>query len=175
MSKEFPPREEGILDRRMVYCPTLLEGYDTKELILCCPVCLRFLARCCPHNDSSPMCHRYSLVFTDGSCLGNGKAEAAAGIGLAMGEVGVGVDQYSIPIDNTIDPHPKRTSQRAELLAAIEGLHRISTAEEPTHVVSGHPDEELEHARVVVTDSEYVVKGMTEWIPVWKACFPSNS
>lgn len=61
---------------------------------------------------------------------------------------------WSIPVDDDIDPGVPRTSQRAELLAAIEGLKKL-------HNVA-------RNNMVVVSDSEYVVKGITEWFPSWR-------
>ncbi|KAH0828829.1 ribonuclease H-like domain-containing protein [Lanmaoa asiatica] len=69
------------------------------------------------------------------------------------------------------DPGAKRTSQRAELLAALEGLKKIGDYDEGFFAYSsrtrrGGSDEPI---IVITTDSEYVVKGMTEWLPTWKA------
>ena len=66
----------------------------------------------------------------------------------------------SIPITDEIDPGQKRSSQRAELLAAIVGVKMAY----PQH---GRSEEEKQ-SLIIATDSEYVVKGMTEWFPEWK-------
>jgi ribonuclease HI len=163
--------EQGITDRRMAFCPGLLGKYDTGRLITSCRDCGRFVARCCPDDGSIPICHHYRLVFTDGSCIGNGELNAQAGIGIAIGKIGVGEDQWSIPVDDTIDSNTKRTSQRAELLAAIESLRLASAADEPTHPNRGHSRGQ-KRSLVIVSDSEYVVKGMTEWLPTWKVWSP---
>ncbi|HEY9721706.1 MAG TPA: ribonuclease HI, partial [Oscillatoriaceae cyanobacterium] len=47
---------------------------------------------------------------------------------------------------------PQSTNNRAELLAVITGLRALKR---PCRVK-------------VVTDSQYVIKGMTEWVPGWK-------
>lgn len=58
-------------------------------------------------------------MFTDGSCLNNGNAGAAAGIGIAVGPVGPGEDQWSILIDDTIDPeNAKRVNARSGSIPA---------------------------------------------------------
>ncbi|KAH9927035.1 hypothetical protein B0H21DRAFT_826510 [Amylocystis lapponica] len=94
---------------------------------------------------------------------------ATAGIGIALGTSAE--DQFSIPIDETIDPYAKRSSQRAELFAAIEGLRRMDDV--ASEWLDDQKQDHTPHADdvewVVTTDSEYVVKGMTEWLPVWKA------
>ena len=83
-------------------------------------------------------------------------------------------------VDDTLDTAP-RTNQRAELLAAIEGLKKLEL------VRQSRPDleDEVNHSKstthrraivnedyratyIVVTDSEYVVKGITEWFPEWR-------
>lgn len=82
----------------------------------------------------------------------------------------MGGDEYSwsIPVDDTVDPGP-RTNQRAELLAAIEGLKKLHECNE-RHKKSAmrHKDKDDDRLYIVVTDSEYVVKGITEWFPTWR-------
>lgn len=85
-----------------------------------------------------------------------------------------GVQQWSVPIDEAIDPLPgvKRTSQRAELLAALEGLRRLSGLDEVCHTKYRMKHEAMLQKEtkqwIIATDSEYVVKGMTELLPGWK-------
>ena len=80
---------------------------------------------------------------------------------------------WSVSVDDTIDPDAPRTSQRAELLAALEGLkklHKFSIDEDPgahAKLMRRHKAEGDPHY-IVVTDSEYVVKGITEWFPSWR-------
>ena len=80
-------------------------------------------------------------IYTDGACRGN------PGIG------GWGV---LIRIDGNESHHfggeKNTTNNRMELMAAIEGLKIIS---DPSELI-------------LVTDSEYVRKGITEWIFNWK-------
>ncbi|KAE9396092.1 ribonuclease H-like protein, partial [Gymnopus androsaceus JB14] len=104
-------------------------------------------------------CHHYQLVFTDGSGINNGRKDGAvvtAGIGAA---IGTNIkDQDWRVIDDTVDPGFPRTNQRAELLGALFGLGLLYRR-------SNYAASTL----VVATDSEYIVKGMTEWYPTWKA------
>ena len=79
-------------------------------------------------------------LFTDGACRGNPGPGAWAAIVRSDGE-----DQEYSGSDRST------TNNRMELTAVIEGLARIP-----------------EGARVeVVSDSQYVVKGMTEWVAGW--------
>ena len=141
------------------FCPKF-EDYPLNRLLVECSVCTRFVAACCqhgpfkdPYKPGKP-CHHYELVFTDGACSNNGLPNAKAGLGITMGRD----DKYfwSIPVDEAIDPNlnARRTSQRAELLAAIEGLKKLHNVARNNYVV--------------VTDSEYVVRGITEWLPSWR-------
>lgn len=80
-------------------------------------------------------------LITDGACLGNPGPGGWAFI-LRYGGVkreGFGSEPYS-------------TNNKMELTAAIEGLRAI---DQP-------------HEVEVITDSEYVAKGMTTWIHDWK-------
>ena len=73
-----------------------------------------------------------------------------------------------MPITAAVDPGQKRTSQRAELLAALAGLRFLSGAYEANHSDSDKDSDEIDNPWVITTDSEYVVEGMTEWLPTWK-------
>ncbi|KAK1223197.1 hypothetical protein PQX77_013936 [Marasmius sp. AFHP31] len=138
--------DQTIINHRFVLCPKLqMMGYA--ELIRQCDICGHFFAACCSDLNKSPMCRHWPLIFTDGACLDNGSEVARAGVGVAVGSSAA--SGFSIPFNN-LDcavTAGKRTSQRAELLAALEGINRCW---------------------IITTDSEYVVKGITEWLPKWK-------
>ncbi|KAK0213171.1 ribonuclease H-like domain-containing protein [Desarmillaria ectypa] len=91
--------------------------------------------------------------------------------------------RWSIPIGDSIDFGKPRTSQRAELLAAIRGLKKINEVEmDQTENIGKHGStayktnpnvnslgmREFVCKYVLVTDSRYVVDGMTKWLPAWK-------
>ncbi len=84
------------------------------------------------------------LVYTDGACVGN---------------PGPGGWAYVLPVGDTGDGTPveasggesRTTNNQMELTAAIRGL-----AATPAGT-----------AVELATDSQYVVKGMTEWLPGW--------
>ncbi|MEQ9449441.1 MAG: ribonuclease HI [Rhodospirillaceae bacterium] len=81
-------------------------------------------------------------LFTDGACLGNpgpGGWAVLLRYGDAEREVSGG--------------EPETTNNRMELMAVIEGLRCLTR---PSRVS-------------VTTDSQYVQKGITEWIKGWKA------
>ncbi|EIW55852.1 ribonuclease H-like protein [Trametes versicolor FP-101664 SS1] len=85
------------------------------------------------------------IVYTDGSCQGNGKPGAVAGIGIWWGK-----DDPR----NTCERCPgDQTNNRAELIAIIRVLE---TAPIDTH------------ALVIKTDSSYSINCLSDWLPMWK-------
>ena len=187
----------NIKDRKFSFCPSLSQ-LDLNNLIVECPKCTRFFAACCAHESfggdmydpEKSVCHNFRLVFTDGACSNNGQGDAAkAGLGIVISDV----DHFwSIAVDNTLDTAP-RTNQRAELLAAIEGLKKMELVHQ---YCSDTMEDKANHSNlaarrhaqaivneddpsratyIVVTDSEYVVKGITEWFPEWRVCCHSGS
>ncbi|KAF5368218.1 hypothetical protein D9615_010522 [Tricholomella constricta] len=164
-------RPQGIVSRRLIFCTYLQGNFTTDELAPNCESCGRFFVLCCNHRKTiGRICHHYRIAFIDGACLGNGRDDATAGIGVALGKLELYNDQWAIPVQDSMDPnHPKRTSQRTELLAAIEGLKKLELAESSTegdrYRHSQPEDPKARSEWVIATDSEYVVKGITEWFP----------
>ncbi|PCH34224.1 ribonuclease H-like protein [Wolfiporia cocos MD-104 SS10] len=162
---------QAIINRQMRFCDFLLETCAPGQLSTTCPMCGRFIARCCAHykyiNSDVVQCHDWMVVFTDGACLSNGRRSATAGIGVAIGTADE--HQWAIPIDDDVDDS-KRSSQRAELLAAIEGLRLLSkTDRDHTSTAANLGKGQKRTGWIITTDSEYVVKGMTLWLPNWRA------
>ena len=185
-SEEFAG--EGVIGRKLTFCPKL-NSFATEELIRTCESCDRFYVYCCHCNniygndghwgDSGKICHHFCLVFTDGACRMNGQADATAGIGIACGRKEAW--QLSLAVTDELDPGQRRTSQRAELLAALAGLGYMVEIHDSNHEKEKkkagnkkkHRDSQEETSTwVIATDSEYVVKGMTEWLPTWKVRIP---
>jgi len=79
-------------------------------------------------------------IFCDGACSGN---PGPGGWGCILRWQGKEKDLAGSA--------PETTNNRMELTAAIEGL---STLKRPCRVV-------------ITTDSQYLVKGMSEWLPGW--------
>ena len=80
-------------------------------------------------------------IFTDGACRGN---PGPGGWGALLRYKGVEKTLYGA--------EPETTNNRMELMAAIAALETLSRNCEVT----------------LTTDSQYVKKGMTEWIDGWK-------
>lgn len=177
-----PGRCQDVVGHRLVFCETA-QRMPTEDLLLDCWCCNCFFAYCCACTerqrpaeaarrfyDSKPPkpCHYYKVAFVDGACWGNGQDEATAGIGIAIG-VNPMTMQWAIPIDDEVDPCATRTSQRAELLAAIYGIRKLAESEDCSNKDGEAREEHSDKITWVITsDSEYVVKGMTEWVPAWK-------
>ena len=81
------------------------------------------------------------VLVTDGACIGN---PGPGGWACIL--------RYQQHKRELFGCEPATTNNRMELLAVIEGLEALK---EPCEVA-------------VVTDSEYVKKGITEWLPKWK-------
>lgn len=88
-------------------------------------------------------CATHFVIYADGSCKRNpGPGAAAVVIVDAQGEI----------IKEFVKAMPNTTNNRMELAAVIGALKAV-------------PKGNL----VLVSDSQYVVKGITEWLPGWKA------
>ena len=81
-------------------------------------------------------------IFTDGACRGN---PGPGGWGVLI--------RYQQHEKTLFGGESETTNNRMELMAAIEGLKALS---ESCHVQ-------------LTTDSQYVRKGITEWLESWKA------
>ncbi|KAI1798320.1 ribonuclease H-like domain-containing protein, partial [Ganoderma leucocontextum] len=103
------------------------------------------------------------IVYTDGSCKGNGKVGSVAGVGVWWGEndprhvVPVVSLAHSLDIGlcrNLSERCPgQQTNNRAELIAIIRVLE-TTPADRPL---------------LIKSDSNYSIRSMTEWIWTWKA------
>lgn len=93
-----------------------------------------------------------ALVHLDESCLGNGREGENPGGGAGLIEVRVrsGVERRDFYLSE-----PATTNNRMALAGAAEALR----------ILSGK-DRRL--AVRMVSDSEYLVKGMREWVPGWR-------
>lgn len=94
-------------------------------------------------RGEEPLPHREITVHFDGSCLGNPGPGGYAAI--LVNDLTGSRKVLKVGIPDT-------TNNRAELTAAIKALEFIR----PGALVT------------MVGDSQYVVKGMTEWLPVWR-------
>jgi len=168
--------EEIISNRKIDLCPKLADlfaDYSVPGVLQeNCPYCNDFILFCCSCNNrrlslseserSTICCHHFRIVFTDGACANNGRPEARAGAGVAYGDREE--CQMSIPITDLMDKFPLRSNQRAELFAAKMGLQFLAEADEMKSTALKGDSKSW----IVATDSEYVVKGITEWLPTWK-------
>lgn len=96
---------------------------------------------------------RAAVVHLDESCLGNGREGANPGGAAGLVELGdgAGVDRRDFWLHA-----PATTNNRMALSSAIAALELLDQEAGRTAVL-------------VVSDSEYLVKGMREWVPGWMA------
>lgn len=81
------------------------------------------------------------IIYTDGACRGN---PGPGGWGVVL--------QYKEAKRELYGGEPATTNNRMELMAAIQALETLTRT-----------------CKVVLhTDSQYVMKGITEWLPDWK-------
>lgn len=93
-----------------------------------------------PHSSPKPI--PSVALFTDGACSGN---PGPGGWGALLRCKGLEKELSGA--------EPDTTNNRMELMAAIEGLKSLKRA----------------CAVDLYTDSKYVLQGLTEWLPGWKA------
>ena len=81
------------------------------------------------------------IIYTDGACRGN---PGPGGWGVVL--------QYKSTRKELHGGEPSTTNNRMELMAAIQALETLNRS-----------------SKVLLnTDSQYVLKGITEWMPNWK-------
>lgn len=84
-------------------------------------------------------------IFADGACKGNGTAAARGGWGFRS-EFG------DVQVIEKFGGEKPTTNNRMEMMAVIEALTQLPGV----------------HQVALFTDSQYVVKGIDEWLPGWK-------
>lgn len=156
-----------------------MDNMPVDRIQTCCEFCARYYIGCClckSFSHSKSPCHSKKVVYTDGACSNNGRDDSAiSAIGGIIGASGSGYS-WSVRIDDIMDYGQRRTSQRAEMLAAMEGLRRLVLQQAGLDIGNGTAHQHLSESfkevdnqyYVVATDSEYVVKGVTQWYPKWK-------
>ncbi|KAF3197621.1 hypothetical protein TWF679_002907 [Orbilia oligospora] len=165
--------------RLFVNCPSIT-ALDYDDQIVLCEGCKQFTVKCCQHWQKA--CHHYRLFFADGACSNNGRGGARAGVGVAGGEeedLHVSISFSDLVLDGGIT---KRTSQIAELRAAMMAVSSIDcfydgfrgdeepAPKNPRRSRKHGMDEPIDNTTIciIAMDSEYVIKGVTDWLPNWK-------
>jgi ribonuclease HI len=95
----------------------------------------------------------FVLVHADESCLGNDSTKPSRGGNAALIEAPAG---DSVARWDFFDCSPQTTNNRMALAGAIAALEWIRRQWRNAHVR-------------FISDSEYLVKGMSEWLPGWQA------
>ncbi|RHZ60238.1 uncharacterized protein CDV56_108797 [Aspergillus thermomutatus] len=113
--------------------------------------------RKCPHCKVHVSHSDCIVVAIDGACSNNGKNGARSSYGVCWGYDNVLNTATAIEGDH-------HTNQVAELRACLRALHDVLV------VKSLREDNEggVLNTVVIKSDSEYLVRGVTEWLPKWK-------
>jgi ribonuclease HI len=90
-------------------------------------------------------------IFTDGSCIGNGRKGAKAGFAVWV------PDHPSLSIAERVPADQPQTNNRAELSA----IHRAARILDE----GGYHDSDV----VIYTDSQYSIDCLTKWLPGWRS------
>jgi len=88
-------------------------------------------------------------VFTDGSCINNGKKNAVAGYAIVW--------PYLQELNYSERLYDKATNNRAEYKAVIKAIEKANEY-----------DKKFTKTLSIYTDSELLVKSITKWIKQWK-------
>ncbi|OJD33059.1 ribonuclease h [Diplodia corticola] len=145
------------LQRRFTLDPTLRSAASFMEALEGQPRVKPYFNVPCDPGCPCGRPHRITkslMVSADGACRGNGMAGARASIGVFFRH---GSPYNEAQVLSGVNP----TNQRAELFAGIMALQAVG------NLLCGPLPEELE-LLVLKTDSEYLVKGITEWIYTWR-------
>jgi ribonuclease HI len=94
-------------------------------------------------------------IYTDGGCSGNPGPGGWAYVMVLETFQGPKV------LEESSGGEKDTTNNRMELTAVIESLRALKTA-------AADPQNSLPRRAVILTDSQYVQKGITEWIHKWK-------
>ncbi|KAI9859797.1 MAG: hypothetical protein M1813_006514 [Trichoglossum hirsutum] len=154
-----PRRERWAKDRKFNPFDLYGEDVDLNEVEVCHDEDWIYVA--CDNSDPCEHCgglaaHVDSIIIAvDGACPNNGKAGASAAVGVFVGDRSKYGGSYVL---NTAEP----TNQKAELAAGIQGLETALAIQ-----IDGIGGRDLGQV-IIKADSEYMVKGMTDWIFKWR-------
>jgi ribonuclease HI len=95
------------------------------------------------------------VIAVDGACSNNGKANARAAAGVFVGDKSKYNASFALSMTEP-------TNQKAELRAGICGLEKAHLIQK-----NGVGGSKLNQV-IIKADSEYLVKGMTEWMFKWE-------
>ncbi|PWY93124.1 ribonuclease H-like protein [Aspergillus sclerotioniger CBS 115572] len=159
-----PPQVKPTVDRRFHpermypshFTPDDIQVRRGECVLLACPGSKRK----CPHCNCH-VCHTGCIVIAvDGACHRNGQPGARASVGVYHGFESNWNASYLLSSEEN------QTNQVAELVACETALIDARLMHEYGEKY-GIEDRKLSIV-VIKSDSEYVVRGMTEWIEKWK-------
>ncbi|OJI88860.1 hypothetical protein ASPTUDRAFT_60667 [Aspergillus tubingensis CBS 134.48] len=160
-SLPVPPQAESVPSRRFRPEESYPEHFSLSDIEVPSGDMV-FLA--CPRSEQNH--HLGSVVIAiDGACRNNGRDGARASIGVYHGP------DHEWNESARLSPELRQTNQVAELAACERALIDACTIQEEWDDIAEQieGDKGRLYRVVIKSDSEYVVRGMTEWIYKWKA------
>jgi ribonuclease HI len=101
--------------------------------------------------------HASAVVYTDGSCIGNGTAGARAGVGVFWG---VSPHRYEVSRPGSITPATNNTAEFEAIEEALIGIQK--------HLAECTAEDAKRYSAVIATDANYVYRALTEWYDGWR-------
>lgn len=132
-------KTRGYVDVRWALFPSTCSLYAVP--IVKTLKCANFIGNCRAHLGKVQLFMKTVTIYTDGACSGN-PGPGGWGALLVSGE-------HQLELSGG---ESQTTNNRMEMLAVIKALESL---DQPC-------------ALIIVTDSKYVLQGMTEWIAGWK-------
>lgn len=148
LEKSLVYAKEANKETELLSDVQIVTSLDTLRLAISCgwPIPINTISSTTvkvSHSVEEPL-----IIFVDGSCLNNGKANARAAYGIYVTKDGAEVWRHSAPLDKA-EP---QTNQRAELQALAAALSYVS---------------EGNRSAKIYTDSMYAVNILLVWGPQW--------
>lgn len=138
--------------------PEDIEAFDDEWVFVACPESTFKCPHCMNH-----VYHIGCLVVSVCGVLSTTRDTPRSSIGIFFGRQ----NKKNLAVELDGDKH---TAQTAELKACLEALTRVFVLNTNWQIDPPKNNEMTYplHTLVIKTDSDYVVKGMTEWLPKWK-------
>lgn len=158
----LPALPRGAIDRRYKIDQIVGRKVDPSEVecvrgswtVAACLQCAK--CRSCPDH---PLKIANIIIGVDGTCSNNGGSDTRAAVGVFLGPGNKFNRSY------LLEDHYKQTTQVAELRACSQALAIAIRLKSKKFSINSK-----ELVRVVIkSHSEYLVKGITEWIFKWEA------
>ena len=149
-------------DRRLRLDVSWQFGSYVEDWVEACNSCDRYVLRCPWWGHTQQYCHARQVIYIDGACADNGNSGAQGGIGFAIGREDS--QQRGMKVTRRLDDQ-RHTNERADILAAIEGLKFMMNDFNNRSYRS--PCQEKSVEWVLLCNSQQIVDNMTGRYDTW--------